>query len=127
MIADLITRLEAAGTDYETVQHAWSLDAIDAVNATMPMAVLFPGPIKAEPSGSLPIRQMITEQVMVLTICDWAELDALRNQLYGALLGYQHTSGYTELEHVSGEVGRINGSVVQWMDMFACNRWIGPA
>ena len=39
----------------------------------------------------------MTETVVVVTICPWAELDALRSGLYGALLGYQHGSAYTEL------------------------------
>lgn len=127
MIAALITRLGAAGSAYTTIQHAWTLDAIDSINTPMPMALFIPGPIQSEASGSLPIRQMLTETIVVMTICPWAELDDLRNQLYGALLGYQHNTGYTELEHRQGEVNRINGSVVQWMDMFVCNRWMGPA
>lgn len=126
MIAQLIARLEAAGTDYDTIQHAWSLDVVDNLNTPMPMAILIPGPAQTEPSASLPIRQRVTETVVVMTICPWNELDALRSQLYSALLGYEHAQEYTELEHRNGEVSRINGSVVQWMDMFFCHRWIQP-
>ena len=126
MIAELITRLQAADVGYETIQHAWTLDALDAINETMPLALFVPGPADAEASQSLPIRQRVTETVVVVTICPWAELDALRSGLYGALLGYQHGSAYTELEYRQGEVNRIGGSIVQWMDMFFCHRWIQP-
>lgn len=126
MITQLIARLTAAGTNYNSIQHAWTLDAIDNLNNPMPMALFVPGPLQTEAAASLPIRQRVTETVVVMTICPWSDLDSLRNQLYSALLGYQHAPQYTELEHKQGEVSRINGSIVQWMDMFFCNRWISP-
>jgi len=126
MIEQLMSRLRIYPTEYKTISHAWSLDAIDAINGDMPMALFIPGAIHAEPSESLPIRQRLAESVVVVTLCDWRQLDTLRNQLYGAMLGYQHAPSYAELELRQGEVNRINGSVVQWMDMFTADRWIQP-
>lgn len=124
MITQLITRLQAAGTDYQTVAHAWTLDTIDQIRDPAPLALLVPGPLNTEPAASLPIRQRTTETVVVVTICPWVDLDTLRNQLYGALIGYQHAPEYTELEHRQGEIQRINGNYVHWMDAFAADRWI---
>lgn len=126
MIQQLMDRLTASDTGYNHIQHAWTLDMLDQLDEPMPIALFVPGPIRSEPSESLPLRQRVTENVAVMTICAWQDLDTLRSQLYGALIGYQHAPEYTELEHVSGEVNRINGTVVQWMDMFSCQRWIGP-
>jgi hypothetical protein len=128
VIAELIDRLEAAGSDYETIDHAWSLDeTLDQIREPMPVALFIPGPVDTEPSPSLPIRQRSTESIVVITICNWEDLEGLRNQLTGAMLGYQHAPGYTDLEHKKGEVRRIAGQVVQWMDLFTASRWITAA
>lgn len=126
MIASLIDTLVAANTGYRTVEHAWTLDAIDQLRDPMPYAIFVPGPINSDPSPSLPIRQRSSETVLVVTICLWGELEGLRNQLYQTLLGYQHAPEYTELEHRQGEVQRINGSIVHWVDIFATDRWMPP-
>lgn len=125
MIAQLITRLTNAGTDYETIRNAWSLDgALNDINDSMPIALFHPGEAKAELSPALPIRQRVTEMVMVMTICKWSQLDGLKAELYAALLGYQHTPGHTGLELQAGGVRDISGEVVQWVDTFITSYWI---
>lgn len=127
MIEQLIQRLRDYATDYVTIDHAWTLEPESVRSDDLPYAFFVPGMAQSDPSESLPIRQRVTEHVVVLTICRWTALDALRNQLYGALLGYQHAPEYTELEYSQGEISRIAGDVVHWLDMFTCHRWIGPA
>lgn len=124
MISDLIEELQAAVTGYQSVYHAWTLDEIDRLEGDMPFALFIPGAVKSEPSPQLPIRQRVTEQVIVITICKWEQLADLRRELYGVMLGYQHTEGHTPIEHVSGETNRIAGDIIYWMDSFATQYWM---
>ncbi|MDR2212939.1 MAG: hypothetical protein LBE21_04865 [Pseudomonadales bacterium] len=128
MIAELMTRLEAAGAGYKTIAHAWSLDdGLRNIRDQLPIALFIPGAATSEPSPALPIRQRSTESVIVLTICDWRDRQRLTDSLKGALLGYQHADEYTELEHKAGEVTNIDGQVVHWLDAFTAHRYIEPA
>ena len=124
MIADLMQELADAVTGYQTIHHAWTLDEIDRLEGDMPMALFIPGALKSDPSPQLPIRQRVTEQVIVITICKWEQLSELRRDLYGVMLGYQHTEGHTPIEHLNGETSRIAGDIVYWMDAFATQYWM---
>lgn len=127
MIEQLIQRLQAASTDYDDIDHAWDLDVIEHIGDRLPAAYFMPGPTDSEASQQLPVRQRISDQVVVVTVCDWAALDGLRKALYGALMGYQHAPEYTELEHVKGDVLAIKGRLVWWRDTFAADYYIGQA
>ena len=129
MITELIARLSAAGTGYQTIDHAWDLDLIQDIEAAKPCAYFMPGPSDSESSDRLPIQQNHKRQIVVVTICDWADLDSLTTetgQLYPALLGYQHSNNHTPLEHVKGDVLAIKGRLVWWKDVFFAESWIRP-
>ncbi|MCK9469040.1 MAG: hypothetical protein M0Q49_06440 [Porticoccaceae bacterium] len=124
MISKLIERLASVGTGYQTIDHAWDINLIESIRDVMPAAYFMPGPANSEPSQQLPIRQLMLARVVVVTVCDWAALQELLDQLYPALIGYQHAADYTELEHVQGDVLAIKERVVWWRDTFSAGRYI---
>lgn len=123
MINDFITHLTTElviVNGYQTVAHAWDVEPFDAPDrADLPAALAFIGRDNSEPSGADNlVRQRRTVEVWVYTVCAHADLDAMRDRLFDAALGWQAAFEWDSLQHERGEVRKISGDYIWWLDVF---------
>lgn len=124
MISETVTRLQAELANFTTVDHAWNLEPVDDVQAAIPACWAFRGEDDSEPSldSTACVTQLSTIQMHVFTVCDWQDLDARRDELMTALIGWEPTADLAPFEHHRGETAKIKGSTVWWLDIFITSR-----
>lgn len=123
MINDFITHLQTqlvTGGDYDTVRHSWDIEPFDvSAGSNTPAGLVFMGrEVSSESNADNRVDQRTNREVWVYTICEHADLDSLRAQLFAAALGYQAAAIWNPLEHERGEVRKLSGNLVWWLDVF---------
>jgi hypothetical protein len=115
----IVTALQGASTDFVNIDHAWTAEPLDDLNAETPALMLLPGPISAPPNrGDMHVSQMAQEQLHCDIVCEHNELDALRSQLLEQVLGMELTQHHSMMEYLSGNAQGVNGRYIWWRDIF---------
>lgn len=123
MITEFIAHL---GTElivvdgYVTVAHAWDVEPFNAPEQVdLPAALVFRGTDSSEDSSAdNRTRQRTTTEVYVYTVCAHADLEDLRTRLFNAALGWQASAEWSEMEHSRGQVTKLSGDKIWWLDVF---------
>lgn len=129
MINELITHLsdELIVTDgYKRVAHAWTTQPNDHIEAAdLPAALVFLGREPSDESNADNcVMQRSNREVWIYTVCDTSQLDAMRDRLFAAALGWQASPTWDALQHDRGEVRDISGNRIWWLDVFRTWRMI---
>lgn len=123
MINQFITHLSTeliVANGFTRVDHAWDIEPFEDIEETdLPAALAFIGSDSSDASNADNLVKQRTEsEVWVYTICDTSELDDLRGRLFDAALGWQPSQEYGALQHSRGQVRKISGTKIWWLDVF---------
>ena len=127
MINQFIQRLETELGDFKRVDHAWDVEPFKDVDAAdMPIALAFVASDSSEESNadSCGVKQRMTRELWVYTVCATDELEDRRAELFDAALGWQAGPEWYPLQHRRGETRQIRGNYIWWLDVFATWRTI---
>ena len=130
MINDFIAHLTSTLSNYKRIQHAWDTNPFEDVDAAdMPICLAFVGSEDSERSNqdSCRTRQVNNRTLVVFTICKSDQLDARRDELLAAALGWQADEKWYPLQHSSGETRKLNGDYIWWVDTFTTWRTISQS
>lgn len=118
-ISHLETELVVPG-GFETVAHAWDVEPFDEVeNVDLPAALAFSGQESSDPSNAdNRVKQRNNHEIWVYTIASIQDLDQMRNRLFDAALGWQYGGTWDALQHSRGQVRKISGNRIWWLDIF---------
>lgn len=123
MITDFIAHLNTeivTGGSYETARHSWDTEPFDvSEDSNTPACLVFMGRELSDASNAdNRVDQRSNREVWVYTIAPHADLDSLRAELFSASQGYQAAPIWHPMEHERGEVRKISGSLIWWLDVF---------
>jgi len=124
MITAFIAHLEAeliVTGGFKTVAHAWEVEPFDLPeNVDLPAALSFIAEETSDESNADNlVKQRNTRQVWVYTICPFSDLEAMRERVFNAALGWQYTDSWAAMEHSRGQVRKISGDKIWWLDIFS--------
>ena len=127
LIDQVVTRIDTAATTFVTVKHSWTTKPIEDFDAELPAALPYLDGDTSEPSPySNETIQPGEVVVSVMLVCEVADLEDLRNELYAALGGWQPTGNKWDVfEHVSGDNQAILGGICWWVERYAITRYSG--
>lgn len=119
MIDAVIARLEAEAASLVTVDHAFFMEPVDDLAAEVPAVYAYPGDeIAARSAHDNVVVQQVTEQIALVIVCPVASFVAIRDEVRGALLGYQPAANLTDLEYVSGKPLDIRGDYLWYRQTY---------
>lgn len=129
MITDFVTHLESELVivdGYQTVAHSWDVEPFDDVdNVDLPAALVFSGSESSvESNADNLVKQRNNHEIFVYTVAAFADLDDMRTRLFNAALGWQYTESWDALQHSRGQVRKISGNRIWWLDVFTTWRTI---
>ena len=119
IIAPIITRLATICTLATAVREAPSINA--ALSADIPIIYVAPFSEVAEPSRyDNIIGHTITATVQLTIGAAVAAdaLEALRAQVFSALLGFIPATGYDAMEYENGDLVDITNGIIWWRDSY---------
>lgn len=120
MISELITLLDAAGTDFNTIAHALSTEPVDNLEAGAPANYLYEGSsIGSDGYEDSECVHLENRTVISLIVCKWTELETLQAQSRAVIRGYQDNANTTPLLLVSSETIKIKGEYIWRKEIFA--------
>jgi hypothetical protein len=119
MIPTIITALKAAVTDFVTIEHAFSMEPVDDLEAKAPAAYLYQGEGKGmdDYADSCVIKRE-QRSVVVLIVCKWTDLETLRDQTKAVIRGYQYKPEQTPLILASSQTVKIRGEYIWRKDIY---------
>lgn len=118
MINNLVTHFAANKGSFRNVLVGATSDVSDNGKDDNPSAYIAPADTDSDESTSLPVVQRHEVTIQVTTICDSGDWRQAQDDLFSALLGWQYTSDWAGLEHVSGGLESANGTQFVWVDKF---------
>lgn len=119
MIPTIIAAITAAGTDFTTIEHAWSLEPVDHLESAAPALYLYEGAGKGlDSDADSCVQNVEVRSVVCLMVCKWASLETLRNQAKAVVRGYQFASTQTPLKLAASETVSINGEYIWRKDTY---------
>lgn len=126
MITDFIQHLSASLPSYRRVDHAWDVEPFQDVDAgDMPIALAFMASESSQESNAdSRVRQRADRELWVYTICSTDQIESCRDELLAAALGWQAAPGWDALQHRRGEIRKLAGSYIWWLDVFSTWRLI---
>jgi len=125
MIDTLIQRLTVQTQSFATITHAQDQQPVDDLNSQTPLLGIFPGQDSTESDGTDFLEsKMLTIVVLVHMVCLIEELDTLKPELRGAVIGWSPGAQYTDMELVSGELLQLKGGLVWWEEKYSTRRLI---
>lgn len=126
MINDFITHLGSNLVNYNRVDHAWDVEPFQDVDASdMPIALAFLASESSQESNAdNRVRQRADRELWVYTICSADQIEARRDELLAAALGWQLSANWDALQHRRGEIRKLAGEYIWWLDVFATWRLI---
>ena len=126
MITQFISHLKTQLSNYNRVDDAWDVEPFQDVDASdMPIALAFlASETSQESNADNRVRQRADRELWVYTICPADQIEARRNELLAAALGWQAAPNWDALQHRRGEIRKLAGEYIWWLDVFATWRLI---
>lgn len=108
--------------DFTAVRDAMAMNP-SFEGVTLPLVYVYPSKEVAAPNSlDNHVRQNVSEQFAVLTLCAIADLETKRQKIFDKLLGAQLPDYVYEITYVGGEVLDISGTAISWKDTFETKR-----
>lgn len=119
MIPALIAKLQAANTSFVTIEHAWSTEPLDELEAKAPAIFLYEGNGKGLDSDSDScVQQVEVRSVVSFIVCKWVDLETLRNEAKAVIRGHQPGETMTPLKLLSSSTESIKGEYIWRKDIY---------
>lgn len=102
------------------VQHAYSMQPTEDLSEDTPMLYVYPAGEQSEDSDyDGVVIQQSEGSIAVLVVARMSALDAVRDQLLKALIGYQDTAAFSGMVHREGKPLDVRSGYIWWRDVFA--------
>ena len=119
LITPIITKLTNDCTLVTAVEYAHNANA--ALSDNLPIIYVTPMAESSEPSrydNFIQQRVVATFSVTIGVHSQNDELQAIRNQVFGSLLGFVPATGYDAIEYDNGDLLDLTTGVMWWRDVF---------
>ncbi len=129
LIDQVDTLLKANLPSFSTIEKSWTVKPIEDFDSDTPAALYYLAGIQSQPSPfDTEVIQPSETTITILIVCEIDSLDALRNELLTAMVGFEPTgTSYDVFEHVSGQSLDIDGIIVWWSDSFVVTSYRSQA
>jgi len=119
MIDEIVTRLQAETSSFIKIEHAYSMAPVDDLRAETPAIYIYPGEEKAGASeyDSATVQKHIKQAVLFI-VGPTANIEALKAEVRGALLGWQPDQYHAAMELVGGKPSEIQGGYIWWQEAY---------
>lgn len=131
MISALATWFEAnKPASVVTVGHAWGIEPVKKLSDVIPAVYFYPGNDEAEDAGYDFVEgAWTTEEVNCAIICEYEDLETLKEEIRELLIGYSAGATYTGLQLAGGApIGhgdqKVQGSIIWWNDTYFTNHTV---
>jgi len=113
MITDLIAHLTSETTSFVTIENARDLQPVSTQSNELPALFVFRGDSTLQRSNAdNRISQRRDQVISLYLVCSHNDVEALENEIFDALLGWQYTADYSSLQAIKSEVISITGQTV---------------
>jgi len=113
MITDLIAHLTNETTSFVTIDNARDLQPVSTQSSELPALFVFQGDsIMSRSNADNRVMQRRDQIISIYLVCSHNDVEALENEIFDALLGWQYKPDYSALEVSKSEVISITGQTV---------------
>ena len=119
MLAALVAQIALAPLLKGRAQQAWSMQPVEELSEDTPACFVFPSNESAGGNAfdNAVVQQVSTEWSLML-VCETAQMEALRAEIRGLILGWQATDLHQPLTFSNGQAVDIKGDYIWWRDTY---------